>query len=165
MKLQRDWITPITMGAFGVLAVTGGLMFFHADTPLNKAVHEWLSWLLVAAVVGHVAVNWLGLKRHLAGWRARAALGIGVAVLAVSFLPIGAGGGKPPFVVPMQALADAPLPVLAQVAKTSTEQVRERLRSAGLAPAGDTDTVHSLAGNDLKRQMHVLSAVMKTPGG
>lgn len=165
MKLQRDWITPITMGAFGVLAVTGGLMFFHADTPMNKAVHEWLSWLLVAAVVGHVVANWLGLRRHLAGWRARAALGVGAIVLVVSFLPIGPGGGKPPFVAPMQALADAPLAVLAQVAKTSPEQVRERLRSAGLTPASDADTVHSLAGDDLKRQMRVLSAVMKTPGG
>lgn len=165
MKLQRDWITPITMGAFGVLAVTGGLMFFHVNTPLAEGVHEWLSWLLVAAVVGHAAVNWMGLRRHLAGWRARAALGIGAVVLFASFLPIGQAGSKPPFAGPIQALADAPLPVLAQVAKTSPEQLRERLRSAGLAPASDADTVRSLAGDDLKRQLRVLSTVMKTPGG
>lgn len=165
MKLQRDWITPITMGAFSVLAVTGVLMFFHAKTPLIEGVHEWLSWLLLAAVAGHVAVNWLGLRRHLASWRGRAALGLGAAVLAVALLPIGSGGGKPPFVVPMQALADAPLPVLAQVAKVPTEQVRERLRSAGLTPTSDADTVRSLAGKDLGDQMRALSAVMKTPGG
>jgi hypothetical protein len=165
MKLQRDWVTPITMGAFGVLAVTGVLMFFHVKTALVEGVHEWLSWLLLAAVVGHAAVNWTGLRRHLAGWRARAALGIGAAVLAAAVLPIGPSGGKPPFVVPVQALADAPLPVLAQVAKTSPEQLRQRLRDAGLGPAGDADTVHSLAGNDLGRQMRVLSAVLKTPGG
>jgi hypothetical protein len=165
MKLQRDWITPITMAAFGVLAVTGVSMFFHVNTPLGEGVHEWLSWLLVAAVVGHVAVNWMGLRRHLAGWRARAALGIGAVVLTVTFVPLGQGGGKPPFAAPMQALADAPLPLLAQVAKTTPEQLRERLRSAGLTPTSDADTVHSLAGDDLKRQVRVLSAVMKTPGG
>ena len=40
MKLQRDWATPLTIGAFGLLAVTGVLMFFHPDSGLNKAVHE-----------------------------------------------------------------------------------------------------------------------------
>ena len=55
MKLQRDWITPITMGAFGLLAVTGALMFFHLDRGLNETAHEWLSWVLlggVALVIG-----------------------------------------------------------------------------------------------------------------
>lgn len=165
MTLRRDWVTPITMGAFGVLAVTGLLMFFHAETPLNKAVHEWLSWALVAAVAGHAAVNWPGLRRHLAGWRARTVLGVSAAALALSFVPFGGGGGKPPFVAPVQALADAPLPVLAQVAKVSTQELRARLQQAGLAPTADTDTVHSLAGDDLGRQMRVLSTVVKAPGG
>lgn len=163
MKLQRDWITPITIGAFGVLAVTGVLMFFHADTGLNKAVHEWLSWLLLAAVAGHAAVNWLGFRRHLAGWRGKAALGIAAALLALSFLPLG-GAGKPPFVGPMRALADAPLPVLAQVARTTPDEIRSRLRAAGLATTGDADTVHALVGDDVGRQIRVLAAVLKTPG-
>lgn len=165
MKLQRDWITPITMGAFGILAVTGALMFFHADTGLNKVVHEWLSWILVAAVVGHAAVNWLGFKRHFSGARGKAILGVSAIVLALSFLPVGGAGGKPPFVAPMRALADAPLPVLAQVAKTTPDDMRTRLQQAGLAPTGEADTVRSLAGEDVGRQIRVLAAVMKTPGG
>mgnify|MGYP006339522549 CR=1 FL=1 len=55
MKLQRDWITPITMGAFGLLAATGVLMFFHIDSGLNEAVHEWLSWVLLGGVALHAA--------------------------------------------------------------------------------------------------------------
>ena len=55
MKLQRDWITPITMGAFGLLAVTGVLMFFHLDSGLNEAAHEWLSWVLLGGVALHAA--------------------------------------------------------------------------------------------------------------
>lgn len=159
MKLQRDWITPITMGAFGLLAATGVLMFFHLDSGLNEAAHQWLSWVLIAGVALHAAVNWPGLKRHLAGWRGRGALALFAVLLAASFLPLG-GKGEPPFVAPLRALADAPLPVLAQVAKTTPDQLRERLRRAGAPPQGDADTVHSLVGDDTRAQIRVLSQVV-----
>lgn len=159
MKLQRDWITPITMGAFALLAVTGVLMFFHLDSGLNETAHQWLSWVLIGGVALHAAVNWPGLRRHLAGWRGRAALGLFAVVLAASFVPLG-GSGEPPFVPPLRALADAPLPVLAQVAKATPEQLRQRLRSAGLNPARDADTVHDLVGEDIRAQIRVLSQVV-----
>lgn len=159
MKLQRDWITPITMGAFGLLAVTGVLMFFHLDSGLNEAAHQWLSWVLIVGVVLHAAVNWPGLRRHLAGWRGRSALALFALLLAASFVPLG-GQGEPPFVPPLRALADAPLPVLAQVAKTTPQQLRERLQLAGVSPRGDDDTVHSLVGDDTRAQIRVLSQVV-----
>jgi hypothetical protein len=161
MKLQRDWITPITMGAFALLAVTGVLMFFHIDSGLNETAHQWLSWVLIGGVALHAAVNWPGVRRHLAGWRGRAALGLFALLLAASFVPLG-GSGEPPFVPPLRALADAPLPVLAQVAKTTPEQMRERLRSAGLNPASDADSVHGLVGEDTRAQIRVLSQVVAT---
>lgn len=164
MKLQRDWITPLTMGAFGLLAVTGVLMFFHLDSGLNKTAHEWLSWLLVAGVAGHAAVNWTGLRRHLAGWRGRATLGVAALLLAASFVPAGGSGG-PPFVTPVRALAEAPLPVLAQVARTSPEVLRDRLAQVGHAPTSDADTIKSLAGNDFGDQMRLMTAVLKPAGG
>ena len=159
MKLQRDWITPITMGAFGLLAITGVLMFFHVDSGLNEAVHEWLSWVLLGGVALHAAVNWAGVRRHLAGWRGRAAVGVFAAVLGLSFLPLG-GAGEPPFLPPMRALADAPLTVLAQVARVTPGQMRERLQGQGLAPTADADTVRSLVGDDTRAQIRVLSKVL-----
>jgi hypothetical protein len=159
MTLQRDWITPITMGAFGLLAITGVLMFFHLDSGLNETAHQWLSWVLLGGVALHAAVNWVGVRRHLAGWKGRAALGVFATVLALSFVPLG-GQGEPPFLPPMRALADAPLPVLAQVAKATPQQMRERLQGQGLATAGDTDTVRSLVGDDTRAQVRVLSQVM-----
>ena len=159
MTLQRDWITPITMGAFGLLAATGVLMFFHIDSGLNEAVHEWLSWVLLGGVALHAAVNWAGVRRHLAGWKGRAALGVFATVLALSFVPLG-GKGEPPFLPPMRALADAPLTVLAQVAKVTPGQMRERLQGQGLAPTADDDTVRSLVGEDTRAQIRVLSKVL-----
>ena len=159
MKLQRDWVTPITMGAFGLLAVTGVLMFFHLDSGLNETAHQWLSWVLIAGVAMHAAVNWAGVKRHLAGWRARAALGVFAVLLAASFLPLG-GKGEPPFVPPLRALADAPLPVLAQVAQTSPDELRARLQRAGVDVRSDADTVHALVGDDTRAQIRVLGQVL-----
>lgn len=40
MKLQRDWITPITMGSFTLLAATGLLVFFRLDRGLDKSAHS-----------------------------------------------------------------------------------------------------------------------------
>lgn len=164
MKLQRDWVTPITMGAFGLLAVTGVLMFFHLDTGLNETAHEWLSWALIAGVALHAVVNWAGVKRHLAGWRGRTAVGVFALLLAGSFLSVGAKK-EPPFVPPLRALADAPLPVLAQVAKTSPDELRARLQRAGVSVHGNDDTVRTLVGDDTRAQIRVLSEVTRTPGG
>ena len=50
---QRPWITPLVIGTFALMAVTGSLMFFHLDTGLNKTAHEWLGWAMVAAVLLH----------------------------------------------------------------------------------------------------------------
>jgi hypothetical protein len=163
MKLQRDWITPLTMGAFGLLAVTGVLMFFHLDSGLNKTAHEWLSWVLLAGVALHAGVNWPGLRRHLAGWRGRAVLGVFALLLVASFVPTGADS-QPPFVVPLRALAEAPLPVLAQVARTTPEAMRQRLAQAGFPAAAETDSVARLVGPDPRRQTRVLATVLKSPG-
>lgn len=57
MTVSREWATPLTMGAFGLLAVTGVLMFFHLDTGLNKQAHEWLGWVLLIGVSLHLAAN------------------------------------------------------------------------------------------------------------
>jgi hypothetical protein len=164
MTLQRDWITPITMGAFVLLAVTGVLMFFHIDTGLNQTAHQWLSWVLIGGVALHAAVNWSGVTRHLASWRGRGALALFALLLAASFLPLG-GRGEPPFAPPLRALADAPLPVLAQVAKATPEDMRQRLKRAGIEARGDADTVHSLVGDDTRAQIRVLSKVLATSGG
>jgi Domain of unknown function (DUF4405) len=159
MKIERDWATPLTIGTFGVLAVTGVLMFFHLDTGLNKVVHEWLSWLLVAGVGLHVVVNLPGFMRHLASLRGRAILGTCAAVLALSFAPLG-GGDEPPFVAPMKALAAAPLPVLAQVAGVPPATLVERLAQAGVPNAAEGDSVAKLVGDDTRQQIRVLGLVM-----
>ena len=60
----RTWAGPLTIGSFGVVATTGILMFFHADSGSMKLAHEWLGWLLVLGVIAHVVLN----KDFFLGW-------------------------------------------------------------------------------------------------
>ena len=160
MRIQREWATPLTAGAFGLLAVTGVLMFFHLDTGLNKAAHEWLGWVLLAGVGLQLASNFMAFQRYLRMPRPRAVLAGFALLLGLSFLPLGGAGGEPPFVAPLATLAAAPLPVLAAVAGTSPDDMARRLAAAGLPGATASSSVLQLAGPDRKQQIRVLGQVL-----
>lgn len=159
MKIQRNWVTPVTAGAFLLSAVTGVLIFFHADTGANKFVHEWLSWVLLGGVALHVLANLGGLESHLATARGKLLIGVFVLALAASFIPLGAGG-EPPFAQPIRALSQAPLSTLAQVAQITPENLRDRMVKQGLQPTSDQQSLSDLVGTDIKKQMHVLEKIM-----
>ena len=63
MKLLRSWATPLTAGAFIVLATTGLLMFFHLDRGLNHFAHEWIGWILLLGVACHITANFSGFSK------------------------------------------------------------------------------------------------------
>lgn len=158
----RTWITPLVIGSFVLLSVTGGLMFFHLDSGLNKLVHEWFSWLFVAGATLHLVLHNASFKKYLAARTGRWVMAGFVLLLGLSFVPLGgAGGAKPPFVVPMQAMATAPLPVLAQVARIDMLELQARLGRQGLQVQNPAQSIRDLVGGDLGAQMRTLSAVMK----
>jgi NADH:ubiquinone oxidoreductase subunit K len=164
MKITREWITPITTGAFLLTAVTGVLLFFHAATGLNKAVHEWLSWIFLAGAVLHLVLNFTAFKKYLTQRRGQVLLGLFVLILALSFAPVGGGHHHEehnrPFVPPIKALAQAPLTTLAQVARISPEQLRERLTGAGVAVSSDQQSISELVGDDFRAQLHLLEKLL-----
>lgn len=160
LNTQRPWITPLVIGIFLLMTVTGSLMFFHIDTGLNKSAHEWLGWALVAGVVLHVLLNLNAFKRHLTNTTGRWVIGACVAVLGLSFIPLGGeAGGKPPFAAPVQALARAPLTAVASVAGVHVSEVRTRLTAAGISSQSDTQSIQDLVGADLGQQIRTLSKV------
>lgn len=159
MKIQRNWVTPLTAGAFLLSAVTGVLIFFHVETGANKFVHEWLGWVLLVGAALHVLANFGGLKSHLATARGKWVIGVFVLALAASFIPL-SGGDEPPFVQPIRALSQAPLSTLAQVAQTTPENLRDRMVKQGLQPTSDQQSLSDLVGTDIKKQMHVLEKIL-----
>lgn len=159
MTIQREWVTPIAAGAFLLSAVTGVLIFFHVDSGLNKFVHEWLSWVLLAGAILHVGANFGGSTRHLAARRGQVLMGVFALVLIFSFF--GPGERKePPFAAPIRALSAAPLTTLAQVAGLAPEQLKERLSAAGLRPASDQQSLGELTGPDLRKQVHAFNTIL-----
>jgi hypothetical protein len=160
---HRPWITPLVIGTFALMTVTGALMFFHLDSGLNKTAHEWLGWAMVAAVVLHLLMNVTAFKRYFSQPTGRWVIGACAVVLVASFVPLGGSGGKPPFVAPVQALAGTSLTTVAQVAGVSVTEVRARLAAAGIQSQNDTQSIKDLVGPDLKKQMGLLGKVFGNP--
>ncbi len=156
---HRPWITPLVIGAFLLLTVTGVLMFFHLDSGLNKVVHEWLSWVLVIGVGLHLLLNLPAVKRYLSQTTARWVIGGFALMLALSFVPVGGSRAEPPFAAPIHAMAQAPLPVLAQVIGLSADDVRTRLQSAGYAVAGEQLSLQDVVGTGLRAQITALAHI------
>lgn len=150
MKISRDWATPVTIGTFALMAVTGGLMFFHLDTGLNKVAHEWLGWLMVAGVAMHAAANWPGFKRYfLSSATGRAIIAASLVVLAGSFVSLpGKAKGQPPHVMALKAVTRAPISTVAPLSGRTVAQLMDDLARAGIAvPSADASLDSVLKGN------------------
>ena len=154
MKSLRKWATPLTVGSFLILAVTGTLMFFHAETGLNKTVHEWIGLLMLAAVGTHVAVNWRAMQGYFRRPVALSIIGGGAFVLALSFLPAGADDGSPVQMV-MQAVTGAPVERVIALGGQDGDLVMARLEAAGFGPVAGR-SLDDLSGGDRGRTMELL---------
>ena len=158
MSAIRKWATPITIGAFLVSGVTGVLMFFHLESDLNKAAHEWLSWALVGGVALHLAVNYRAFTIYFKRRQAVAVMAALAMVLGLSFLPIaGASGGSPVSAV-MGGLGRAPVEQVIALTGESAEAGLARLSAAGFE-ARQGQTIADLAGGDRSRQGAILSTI------
>lgn len=161
LTAQRPWITPLVIGAFGLSAVTGVLMFFHLDSGLNKTAHEWLSWAMIIGVGLHALLHMPAFKRYFTQTAGREVIGVFALVLALSFIPAGGSGASDPsFAPPVRALAKAPITVLAQVAGTSTDDVKAKLQAQGLTVTSDQQSVADLVGSDLRQQIGTITSVL-----
>ena len=133
MKISRDWATPLTIGAFSLMSVTGLLMFFHLDTGLNKLAHEWLGWVMVAAVAAHATVNWPAFRRYFTSSRSgRAIIGVSAVALGLTFVQLPGQKGAPPQILAMKALTKAPIAKVAPLAGRPVEQIIDELAEAGV---------------------------------
>ena len=158
MNFLRKLVTPLTIGAFVLMATTGVLMFFHKDTGVNKLAHQWLSWLFLTAVVLHVAVNWLAFKRYFLSPKGLAVIGVMLAVLGASFYPWQGIKPEPPARAVMKALGKTPLSELAPIAHATPDELVAKLRARGYAVTSADQTPADIAG-DPKKSDAVLGAV------
>ncbi|MFG6466254.1 DUF4405 domain-containing protein [Roseateles sp. BYS87W] len=161
--VPRHWATPVVMACFTVMAATGVLMFFRWQSPLQKEIHEWLGWGLLAAVLMHVLANLPAFKRHFAGPRQAVAL-LTVAVLVAGgsyFVRPADGKGPSVSALAVQALARAPLHTVADVFGLPVPSARQALADAGLTLADDNTSIDTAAQGNRERVGKALKALAK----
>ncbi len=159
----RAWAGPLTIGTFAVVAVTGVFMFFHLNSGLSKAAHEIVGFLLVVGVLAHLAVNW---KPFLAYFRKPFAVSVIMLFLVLgglSFISLGGGEGHPPFMEVVSALENSSLNVVAQVAKSSPQELMSELKDKGIKVESPELTIAQISAKNGKQSMEVLMQIMNNP--
>ena len=146
----KSWLdryaTAATIASFGVVSLSGVLIFFHLGEGVLMGLHEWLGIAFVVAASLHVVRHLPSFKNHLARPRARRMLALTAFVSAVFIggAAINPGGGNPmkQFV---RASADAPLSALARVVGISPEALAGRFAAAGIPDVTGTLTLNEIA--------------------
>ncbi|WIY25936.1 DUF4405 domain-containing protein [Parasedimentitalea psychrophila] len=158
MKL-RSWVTPLTIGSFVIMAVSGTLMFFRLKFGLIQEVHEWAGWVLLAAVIVHLVMNWRAFGTYFKQPLARAIMGACAVVLALSFIPIsgGGGGGNPAHMV-MRGIGQANIETVIAVSGLSLEDGLQRLKGVGIT-AEEGMTMPALTQGDQELQRRVIQTL------
>lgn len=150
MKYLRPWATPLTIGAFAIMATTGLLMFFHLESGLNKVAHEWVGWAMVIGVVAHTVLHWRSFKRYLTDLRiGQIIIASLLIILAASFfVQTEEEESLPPPVMALRGVMDAPLSAVAQVAGKPEAELVVALRAAGIPVESTDQTLSALIGED-----------------
>lgn len=154
----RSWATPLVIGSFLVMAVTGVLIFLHLDSGLNKTLHEWAGFALLAGAGAHVALNWRPFTMYFRRPVAQTLIGAGVLVLALSFVPLPGSGGINPGQV-FAALGKARIETLADLTGQTPDVAIAALAEAGVTGADPQTTVDTLSKGDRARQQAILTAI------
>ena len=159
MKSLRSWATPLIIGSFLIMGVSGILMFFHVETTLMKVIHEWAGWIMVAGAVAHLVLNWRAFTTYFKRPLATGIMGVSAVLLALTFLPIGPDQNTGNITrAAMGALSGGQIETLAELAGSDTGTALAQLGAAGI-DAGPNDTPQSLSGGNRMVQMEIITTI------
>lgn len=159
---MHEWATPFAIGAFALTALTGILLFFKIHLGLVKPVHEWLSWLLIIGTAFHLGVNWRPTVRYFTRPIGRAILLVFFVLICASLLPVGGDDDhRHNAEVVTQALLQAPLASVVQVAGQTPEKTIEVLSGHGIYPSSLQQTPQEIAVEHNRSSMDILSLIFK----
>lgn len=154
----RTWSTPLTIGSFFLMAITGVLMFFDVVPGYISFAHEWSSWLFLLGAGGHIAVNYRPFTRHLQSNWGRANVAIFTIVLVASTFSFGRITA-PQLKWPIsEALMEAPLSTLADVTRTDRANLLAKLEEHGVA-ATPEQSIKELSEQHNIEEFHLLGLV------
>lgn len=163
-QISREWATPLTIGAFALMAVTGVLMFYHLNNPLQETVHAWVGWVMVGAVLLHAVANWLGFKRYFKAFgRAPVIMAVAAVVMLGTYVMAPSGEGSTPVpAIAIQALAKAPIRQVAPLFGKTPEEARRVLSAVGIVLPDDDTSIGRVAGPDREQMGRALQALSRS---
>lgn len=163
----RQIATPLTAGAFFLMAVTGVLMFFHKSMGLNHEAHEWLSWAFLAGVGLHVYVNFNAFKRYFKPSVALGIIGLFVVITGLSFISLKGDkeGDKKGGNALTEKVMTAPITTVASLANMPITTVKSKLQEEGINITSDTQSIKDAAGGDQEKAMHGMKEIFGDIGG
>lgn len=174
MKKLRAWVTPITIGSFLLIGVTGFLMFLKVRSGLIVAAHEWLSPIFVVSASLHVWLNWGAVRANLSRPRGIIIVGLFAALLALSISPgkwveararehDGEHGYAQEVIgdKAASALLRARISTAAELTGRTPQQLRDILGRCGVRVASDDVTLADAARQSQVSSVRVLAAVLE----
>ncbi len=157
----RRWATPLTIGAFMLMSITGILMFFHINPGISKVAHEWLSWAMVIGVGLHLVTNWKMFARY---FSQKAALGVigffAILTVASMLIPGGEERRGPPGAQASNVLMNAPLDKLAGITGNTLEGLQAKLQAQGLKLDATMVSLDAVAKQNQRNPVEVLNSVI-----
>jgi hypothetical protein len=170
MNRLRSWVTPITIGSFVLLGITGLLMLVNIRGGLIVVAHEWLSPIFVCGACLHIRLNWGAVRASLSRARGIVIVGLFAALLAVSVAPFERareiawehGHGREE-IGPRAAdlLIQARVSTLAELTGRTPQQLRDSLGLLGVRVTSDSMALADLAAQSHVSPARVLDAVLQ----
>lgn len=170
MKRLQSWVTPITLGSFLLIGITGLLMFFKVRGNLIVVAHEWLSPVFAIGAGLHIWLNWVAIRAVLSRARALSIVGFFAALLAFSITPFDEvsevarhhghgqeGLGRRS----AEILLRARIVTVAELTGRTPQQLRARLDRCGIRVTSDEAALAEAAQQSQVHPARALAAVLE----
>jgi hypothetical protein len=172
MNKLRSWVTPITLGSFLLIGVTGLLMFFKVRSSLIVVAHEWLSPIFLVGSCVHTVLNWSAVRAHLSRVRGLVIVGLFAVLLVLSLVPFdeavaiarahGHGDGEHGSAGrAAEVLLRARVSTLAELTGRTPERLRDRLRRYGIRVPTDEVTLAEAVRQSHAHPVQALDALLE----
>jgi hypothetical protein len=171
VKKLRTWITPITIGSFLLIGVTGLLMFFKVRGSLIVVAHEWLSPVFVVGACLHTWLNWGAVRRHLSRARGLVVVGLFAVLLVFSLVPFEEAaemarehghGQESADRRAAELLLKARISTVAELTGRAPQQLRDSLGRRGIRVTSDEIILADAARESQVSPARVLDAVLQS---
>lgn len=160
-KKIRAWATPLTIGAFGLSAITGVMIFFRLEVGLVKVAHEWFSWFLVLGGLLHVIGSWQSFVQHFSKPAGKIIIGVFSLLIVASFIPVDKDnkGEDVPSSRVSRALAQTAFATVAAVAEHQPEELMKELKLNGISIEHKEENIQEIAVRNNKHSADILNMI------